>query len=175
MATPKGNLVTPVGFDPSGHPLALEVDASGYLKVCTPAAAQGLVGTHGFVNAGWQKNPINFGYSGRLAIALTNTDLAAGASALSSLAVPAGWLWVITNLAFFYAGSTPFSVGVRLIQGGLDIYLYMQMSPTGWMIYDRQGWWVLKEGDYVSCFVNGAALGDDLYFRIHGFTVQIDL
>jgi len=33
MAVPKGNLVTPVAFDPDGNPVALEVDAAGNLKV----------------------------------------------------------------------------------------------------------------------------------------------
>jgi hypothetical protein len=38
MAEPKGNLVTPVAFNPSGYPLALEVDANGYLKVVITGA-----------------------------------------------------------------------------------------------------------------------------------------
>ena len=175
MAVPKGRLVTPVGFDPTGNPLALEVDAAGFLKVVFLGAAQGLVGTHGYVNAAWYKNPIQFGYSTTLGIAVDNLSIPAGNSNQNSSAVPAGWIWVITGFQFIYIGTPPAVVQIALSLNGSVIRVYRQLTPASGVGYDRQGWWVLKEGDYAQMQIIGGTLNDDIYFHAAGFAVQINL
>jgi hypothetical protein len=58
MAAPKGKLVTPVAFDPTGKVLALEVDANGYLKVAQTTPANLTPGICAWDGAAWQKIPI---------------------------------------------------------------------------------------------------------------------
>ena len=173
MAAPKGKLVTPVAFDPSGYPLALEVDTDGHLKVVFTSPAKGLVGSHGYVGGAWQKNPILFGYSDRLLININNEALAAGNNALDVDPVPAGWLWVVTNFVIMYAGTSPTCIDVFICNAATYVFLYRQRSPVSWAAYDRQGWWVLKEGDFIRYSVNGATLNDNLYGFANGFKVQL--
>ncbi len=74
MAAPKGFLVVPIGENPDGDLRMLELDANDYLKVVFAAAAQGLVGTHGWLDSAWQKNPLAFGFSGVQRSTWANTN-----------------------------------------------------------------------------------------------------
>ena len=173
MAAPKGKLVTPVAFEPGGYPLALEVDADGYLKVTFTSPAKGLVGSHGYVGGAWQKNPILLGYSDRLFVNVYNDALAAGNNDLDVDPVPAGWLWVVTHFAIMYAGTSPDCIDVYIRDATTTVFIYRQQSPVSWAAYDRQGWWVLKEGDFIRYHVYGATLNDDLLGFASGFKVQL--
>jgi hypothetical protein len=173
MADPKGNLVTPVAFNPSGYPLALEVDANGYLKVATASAGNFLVGTHGYVSGAWQKNPILFGYSAGLYETVSNIDLAAGNNVLVTSIVPAGWIWVATNISIYYYGTSPVFIDVRITHAAQYYFIMRQRLPVSDQFYDRQGWWVLESGDYFSMIIIGATAGDDAIISVTGFKVQI--
>ena len=175
MAAPKGRLVTPVGFEPGGYPLALEVDADGHLKVVFASPAKGLVGSHGYVNGAWHKNPIELGYSGVVAYDLKNTSLAAGTNFLNSPTVPVGQLWVITSLSLKYSGTSPTGVGVDIVHDGVTIRIYRQVSPASDVVYDRQGYWILNEDDYLEGYVAGATAGNGLAFSIYGHSIDITL
>ena len=173
MAAPKGKLVTPVAFDPSGYPLALEVDADGHLKVVFTSPAKGLVGSHGYVGGAWQKNPILLGYSDRLLISVSNEALAAGYNVLDIDPVPAGWVWVVTHFAIMYGGTSPDAVDIYICDAATAVFIYRQHSPDSWRLYDRQGWWVLREEDFIRYYVYGATLNDNLYGYANGFKVQL--
>ena len=173
MADPKGNLVTPVAFDPSGYPLALEVDANGYLKVATASAGNFLVGTHGYVGGAWQKNPILFGYSSGLFELISNANLSAGINYLDTSIVPAGWIWIVTHLCMTYAGTSPAYINLRITHGGGYCYLYAYRRPVSGEYYDRQGWWVLEAGDYIDMKIGSATAGDNAVLVATGFKVQL--
>ena len=175
MAAPKGKLVTPVAFEPGGYPLALEVDADGHLKVVFASPAKGLVGSHGYVNGAWHKNPIELGYSGVVAYDLKNTSLAAGSNNLDSPVVPTGWVWIITAISIMYIGTVPTNIGVNINHDTVMPRIFRQLSPASGAIYDRQGYWVLNEGDYLRGYVTGATLNDDLYLGIYGHAINITL
>jgi len=219
MADPKGNLVTPVAFNPSGYPLALEVDANGYLKVVltgapgsdlltelqqkleaaqlqldangalrvilkssditlpvsVAAAASGLVGTHGYVNGAWQKNPIPFGYSSAVGEKINNTNLPAGDSYINSSTVPDGKIWILTNISYDYIGTTATLVSLVVYRNSVYINMFATYSPVSNHYYDRQGWWVLIPGERLRLYVFGATAGDKLYLDTIGFAVDINL
>jgi len=175
MADPKGNLVTPVAFDPSGYPLALEVDANGYLKVATASADNFLVGTHGYVSGAWHKSPISLGYSSIVGERIINTNLPAGNSDINSTAVPEGKIHILTNLAYLYIGNTATTLGLGIYRAPTNFTIFVTYSPVSARYYDRQGWWVLKAGDLCRLSVFGATAGDDLYLDIVGFAVDINL
>jgi hypothetical protein len=173
MADPKGKLVTPVAFNPSGYPLALEVDANGYLKVATASAGNFLVGTHGYVNGAWQKNPIQFGYSAGLYWRINNYSLAADANDLNTGTVPAGWIWVVTHICLYYGGTSPASISSFLIHSSITYLINRVWRPINDRYYDKQGWWVLEAGDYMRMTIYGATAGDSAIFTITGFKVQL--
>jgi hypothetical protein len=173
MADPKGNLVTPVAFNPSGYPLALEVDANGYLKVATAAAGNFLVGTHGYVSGAWKKNPILFGYSSGLFERNYNPNLSAGTNYLSMSTVPADWIWIVTQVSIFYAGTSPEYIDVSIVHSGLFCCLFKYRRPVSSQFYDRQGWWVLEAGDSMYMSIVGATAGDDALLVATGFKVQL--
>jgi len=174
MADPKGNLVTPVAFNPSGYPLALEVDANGYLKITQTTPGNLAVAAYGYVNSGWHKNPILYGYSDRVLLKANNTNLPAGDSFVNLTPVAAGYINVITNINWQYIGTVPTSVAVTFFYGIEQFGLYKVLSPASGVQYDRQGWWVLKEADYLALSIKGATEGDDAYIWVTGFSVKID-
>ena len=129
--------------------------------------------SYGWINGAWQKNPLLFGYSGEKEIAVSNTSLAAGANDLDSTAVPAGEIWVITHVAMSYVGTAPTHIEAKTV-GASAIMLFRQLAPVTTVVYDRQGWWIMEEGDLLRCTVAGATLNDDLYLWATGFKVDID-
>jgi hypothetical protein len=174
MADPKGNLVTPVAFNPSGYPLALEVDANGYLKVATAAAGNFLVGTHGYVNGAWQKNPILFGYSDGLWLFVYNYNLSAGTNILETSAVPANWIWVVTQVNLYYYGTSPSYMECMIIHSSTVYWLFRQARPVIGRFYDRQGWWILAYNDILRMIISGAVAGDTAILSATGFKVQLN-
>jgi len=141
MAIPKGNLRTPVGFNSAGLPRALEVDSKDLLKIA-------IGGVSSISSKG---------------IAVVNSSLPAGNSYIDSSAVPAGKIWIVSNVFFRYIGTPPTRVYVELSLADTSITVFMQASPSSGVGYDRQGWWVLQPGDFIRWSVYGATLDDDLY------------
>lgn len=130
---------------------------------------------YGWYSGAWQKNPLLMGYSAAVGEAVTNTSLAAGANTLSSTAVPAGEVHVITNIAAAYSGTvTNVILTVRINDSGTIYELYGQKPPVTGVYYDRQGFWVLKPGAKIDLLINGATLNDDGFLYIAGFSFDID-
>ena len=176
MGEPKGLLVVPIGFGPTDLLRSLELDASDNLKVAFAAAAQGLVGTHGWIGGAWQKNPLLFGYTSDLFQEVSNTNLPAGTSFINAATVPAGEIWVFTNIAHRYDGTPPAQIltSKHIDAIPADAVVFQTLLPVSTQYYDRQGWWVLSEGWYLRSAIVGGTLGDDAYLRAWGFKVDID-
>lgn len=185
MADPKGLLVVPVAFRPDGTMRAWELDNSDRLKVLVdaitgdvsvtqtnPANLQS--GINGWINAAWQKQPLIFGYSGDILRLASNTNLAAGTNQVNDSAVPAGEIWVVTSLSMAYVGTVPTSIRLSIVAATVAYRLFQQNAPVSDMAYDRQGYWIMQEGDNLRCTVLGATAGDDLFFWVNGFRLDID-
>jgi len=175
MTVAGGRLVTPVAHSPAEGYLALEVDANGFLKITSVLPGYLPVSSHGYVAGGWYKNSIQFGYSDTVLKVIDNLAIAAGNTTQNLAAVPAGKIWVITNFQFIYIGTSPTAVQIAIVSGGNVARIYRQVSPTSGVGYDRQGWWVMKEGDYAQMQVMGGTANDDIYFHSYGFAVDIAL
>jgi len=175
MPVPSGKIVVPCGFLASGVLRALALDANDYLKVAFPAASAGLVGEHGYIAGAWQKSPLSFGASGSVSRAFENTGIPTAIYNLDDTAVPAGEMWIITNMAIQYAGTPPTLIAAQIVSGAVVASLYMLRPPIPLQFYDRQGWWVMFPGDFLRCVVYGATVGDDLYMQAWGFRLDTDL
>ncbi len=174
MAAPKGFLVVPIGENPDGDLRMLELDADDNLKVALAGAAQGLVGTHGWIAGAWQKDPLRFGYSGTVVLSASDTNLGAGANDVDLTTVPAGELQVITNIVWEYTGTTPTEVEVSLYDGSTAYPLFTVSNPITTEWYDKQGFWVVPPTGFIRCSIVGATAGDDLQLRATGFRVDLD-
>jgi hypothetical protein len=108
MAEPRGALVTPVGFDPSGYPLALEVDANGYLKVAIASWLEGAVDVKGYTGAAWV--PLLVNASGQAIVVGKGTSEEVNAALLAparALVGPHGWIgsaWQKQPINIGYSG-----------------------------------------------------------------------
>jgi hypothetical protein len=149
LSDPDGNVVTPVADNPSGYPRGLEVDAGDALKVSIAKA----------------------GVQGIVKVSEDNTALPAGNSDMYSDAVPADTIWIVTNLAFMYVGTSPTRMSVTASDGLTGYNLFGQAAPASNQWYDRQGWWPLIEGYTLDLRVIGATLNDAMYLRAWGFSL----
>jgi len=174
MGEPKGFLVVPIGYNPSDALRALELDADDNLKVVFAAAAQGLVGEHGWIGGAWQKNPLQMGYSGQIAERVVEANGTGGSVALNGSAVPAGEIWVVTNIAARDVNTNPAAMLFQFVVGGGGMGVAAQAAPGANVSKGFQGTWILKAGDNVRVTMTGTALNDDLYLWFTGWRVDID-
>jgi hypothetical protein len=129
----------------------------------------------GWVNGAWNKLPMLFGYSDIVYQNWGTNNLPAGDSNYDSSAVPSGKIWIITNLAMGYTGTTPTNITMRINRSGVYPLIFRQTSPVSNVWYDRQGWWVLKSGDKLNVDVSGATSSNALWAQAIGFAVDIAL
>lgn len=141
----------------------LKVDASGNLKTAEQGTPQVV-----FPGGGQP-----FTFSGVVLRAIGTASLAAGTNNIDDSAVPAGEIWVITNLRFQYTGTPPTRVNAALVSGGTGYPLFAVLAPASGQDYDRQGFWVMAEGDVLRVSVTGATLNDDLYLHATGFKTDL--
>lgn len=154
------------GKTSTGLMVPVRVDANGLLSI----------ESLGQVGGAWQKNPLAFGYSGVVKRVASNVALAAGTNVLDDSAVPAGEIWVITNIATRYVGTVATVViRVEIYDGASGYVLYDAGNLTSSLSVDRQGWWVLPSGYNLRATVFNATLNDDAYLLATGFRVDIDL
>ena len=174
MGEPKGFLVVPVGWNPSDKLRSLEVDDADNLKVAFAAAAQGLVGLHGWIGGAWKKAPIPFGISGSVYRFWMNTALAAGNVVVDDTAVPAGEVWVITRIGKRYDGTSPTNFNSAVISGAISATVSEQFAPVSAQWYFDTLNLVLFPGDILRVGIVGATLNDDLYASAAGYRIDID-
>lgn len=128
---------------------------------------------HGFINGEWQKQPIVFGITDELAGKVVNTSLNAGNNNIDGDVIPAGEIWVITNLAMIYIGTVA-NVEIYARLGGTpDSIFWGVKPPVSGVTYDRQGQWIAMEGNKLRMQVLGATLNDDAYFYYSGYKIGV--
>lgn len=129
--------------------------------------------SYGWRYEAWRKDPLRFGFSSFISEVESDTNLSAGSNSLNTSAVPTGEIYVYTNISFRYVGTVPTRIRVSLMVSGTYHNLYDAVAPVSNTLYDRQGWWVVKAGNNLRCAISGATAGDDLFFYVTGFGVDI--
>lgn len=184
-----GGVLVPVQVDANGVVIVDQTSALpagnnniGNVDIVTlPALASGTneIGkiqarSYGYYSGSYQKDPIRFGPSSTVKKTQSDTSLSAGNNTIDLAAVSAGEYQVITNLAFRYVGTPPTFVRVGFYSGATNYTLYDQAAPVSNTTYDKQGWWVFAEDDYIRFYIAGATLNDDFHCYALGFRVDID-
>jgi hypothetical protein len=178
MGEPKGFLVVPIGFNPSDDLRSLELDASDNLKVAFAAAAQGLVGPHGWIGGAWQKNPLPLGHSGPINERLST--VVAGApitTVLSGAVVPSGEIWWIQAAVMFHTDGGGAFVSDLYAKRGASAATEIDLSPalasfTGLKLSGPG--LILQVGDKLQASVYGSANGTLVFLCYWGSRIDVD-
>jgi len=174
MAEPKGYLVVPVGFNPSGDIRALELDADDAVLMAIKSAAKGLVGPHGWIDGAWQKNPLLLGYSGPIGDQINENNAAAGFDALLASAVPAGEIWVVTSVSGRDVTTAITKIIIYFTRGTDSFFVAGVQSPAKDQFLTWSGQIVLIPGDELKVGFWGTVAGDDIEMTYSGYRVDID-
>ncbi len=132
-------------------------------------------GPHGWISGAWQKNPLQFGFSGPLSYSESIIGMSAGTNVMFFPVVPAGEIWVITHVSWMFLGTPPSSGQFQLARVIDDTVIFRQETPVSSRTYDRQGFWVIVEDDKAQLYLEGVTAGDDSYAWLSGYRVDIDL
>lgn len=176
MADPKGFLVVPLAFNPSGDIRALECDADDNLKVSVkelltnltvniepgidPIIVQVEPGTNPIIVDG--KSPSIFNPIGGKA-SYSNTTLPAGSTIFTIATVPAGQVWRVTSYAIQYIGTiTGVTLSGSAYDGATRIYFCAQYNITSSNLYVFSTNIIVNAGDVIEARVGNATLNDDL-------------
>lgn len=101
-----------------------------------------------------------------------NTNLSAGANGLNGTAVPAGKLYVITQVTGMYLGTPPSFLRLLINIGGINLLIHEERSITSGRWYSVSVNLYLSAGDYVAAYVEGATAGDDLTLQYCGYAMD---
>lgn len=96
-----------------------------------------------------------------------------GSTYVYSDPVPSGEIWVITNIFAMHGDPTARILTIGLYMDGTNYELSQKAGAAQWDSLDRQGYFVLNEGDKV--YATAASLGatHNVYLRATGFVMQI--
>lgn len=147
---------------------------SGAATQLLDANGRTIIKSTGLVGGAQQADPIRFGYSAAIYRTQSNTNIPSATYDLDDSAVPAGEIWVITNIAIGYTGTAPTYIQASIVNSSTGYLLYRLTPPVSQVFYDRQGWFVLGPGDNLRVGCVGGTVGDDLFIRASGFRVDID-
>ena len=149
-------------------------DTDGNLVAAVLADQNVQARPYGWISGAWQKQAMPFGFSDRVAEVVTDINTGAGADSVQTTPVPAGEYHVITHLEMYALSATCDNLIAYQYAGAVTPPIFGQVNPVSSQIYDRQGWWVLKPGDYIKVYGFTLTAGDDLQVGLSGFRVDVD-
>lgn len=134
---------------------------------------------HGWINGAWQKAGMPLNFSSVLRDRQSNTNLNAGTNQLDSATVPAGEIWVVTQIVYRYIGTvSSCSLFVSINDGSTDTYLENVNSGTvtSALLYKVNGAGpvILSPGEKIRLTIFSATATDDAGLYISGYKVDID-
>jgi len=116
---------------------------------------------------------IPFGYNNRYWERQYTLNAAAGTNFLAGTAVPAGEIWVVTNLRGVNANTNVSALTLQAYDGSTTIVLANKLSPGINVDVIWSGQAFLKAGDYVQARFDSCVAGDDLYLDIMGYKMKV--
>lgn len=127
----------------------------------------------GWDGSAWRKLPLVWGYSDTLQERWNDADADAGANSHEFTAVPAGEIWVITNLNAADLDNVVTEINWIFVFGGTNYQITAKLSPAarenvGGMIHI-----VLEEGAVMKVSYIGVTLNDYIYGTIVGYKMKV--
>ena len=154
------------GLDANSKARPLLVDSEGRV----------LVSAQGFINGAFQKSPLPFGPSRQQIDNVTNNSIVAGTSNQFNASVPAGEVWVFTNISILTSAAIAAGyINISIAGAGGSANLFRQPTPAASILYTVQGYWVLFPGAYINYLIVGGVGGAIFVGSATGFAMDIDL
>lgn len=180
-----GDLAGICGHDGTNW-LKVAVDANGYLKVIGGGVAGAievtqdtpgdlLTGIHGHVGGAWQKQPLQFGYSGAVGERVTDSSADAGDNTLQTTAVPAGEVHIVTTIHTVNVDTDVAYILISRVGNSTTYNMKRQASPGIGISVDMLGTIVLAPGDYIKASFGSCTAGDTIRLMTTGYKFDIDL
>jgi len=107
-------------------------------------------------------------YKTSISLVSTGVDLT-----LSTAPVPAGELWVVTNIAARHNDPIPRRVWVGLVGDDLEYWLFRNSFLLRYEFMERQGSWILKEGDHLHALFENLASGKTGWITAVGYKIKV--
>jgi hypothetical protein len=151
----------------------LVIDHPGDIEVVQPVPNDLRVGNYGWDGSAWRKLPLVWGYSDNWLEKLVNSNADAGTNYLDSAVVPAGEVWILTNINAhaIQAGLSMITMGP--LRGATSYYAFQKTSPGANEQVGGHCNIVLKAADKVRGAFTGCAAGDDIYLILSGYKMKI--
>ena len=92
---------------------------------------------------------------------------------VDTVAVPTGEVWIITDIAVWHNDPIPRRVTVMLRASSINFLLFRNSFLLEQEVMDRQGLWVLKEGDYIRTLFVTPASGKTGYVNVVGYKIKV--
>lgn len=109
-----------------------------------------------------------FGYAGQILEAdyVTTSN---GTTSVLSTAVPPDEIHIVTQITVYHNDTVARTIRLLLEEGGGDCVLARVDGVDNLVTVDRQGWWVLVEGDQIEGRAISLASGKRVYLTISGY------
>jgi hypothetical protein len=168
-----GNLVAAIL---AGQSIEVTQDTAADLKATVNLATDQNIQARGYgwIGGAWQKNPLGFGYSARGSQQLVNTNAAAGYNNVSSSAVPAGEIWILSAASASDNSNTITQIDLSVTVNGNPVVIGFVLSPVAAQPCIALTQVALAEGDTIAAGFYGCVAGDDLYLRYCYTRIDID-
>lgn len=113
-------------------------------------------------------------YSDILRQEIEDLNLSTGLNSIDGPTVPAGEIWIITNLTLYYSGTTPNLIYARIDDTSDLYYLAKVETPSNNFYYPFNiNHVAMVEGDHMELVINDATLNDNARLRYQGYIMQI--
>lgn len=132
-------------------------------------------GMNAYVGGDWQKQPIMYGYSDRLHIKASHTQVGAGAYTMTICTVPPDVIYIV-NAIISNNNARALKHTLQLCAGG-DCMTVFEKTTTGAgeLVLNGNLKYVLKEGDSVKVVFTTSQNGDYMVGRVWGTIMGIGL
>lgn len=115
-----------------------------------------------------------FSFNSMLTEQIEDLNLDNGNNTLSEPAVPAGVIWVVTNVMLYYSGTPPTRMYARVERILGDEYFAREDTVVSGTYYPfNVGHIFLREGERLEMRIIGATNGDDARMRFSGYKMAI--
>jgi len=141
--------------------------------ITNPAEAFFKDGAWGWDSTQWRKLSMLWGYSDTYSQGRSDTSSPAGLLQLDFSVVPAGEVWHIYGMSFYFISATCSEIRVLAYIGGGGTYVDVERSPTSGFLYAFHFNVVLKAGDYLVAWFNTMTLNDDGYAWAWGYKMKV--
>jgi len=158
-------------IDPLTNQLSVAVNNDAEVHQTAPADLA--AGAHGWDGSAWRKLPLVWGYSEEWGEQKIGTAAGAGNATTHTVAVPGGYVYVLSALAIIQTSGAAQRVYAQLVRGVLAIALVDEATATSGQSYCWHGHVPLKEDDYVEAVCVAPGDGQAVHLRVWGYKMKV--